>query len=104
MSKKDIHSEIDETLDRLIENAAALEKLSPLTFGLERDLLNQLQESLLAHLFYLQKQTDLNKPLSTPVSAFQEFSQTVLSSLSKPSSSKRRMKLSRSRLKISSPS
>ena len=45
-------AEIDETIDQLIENAAMIEGLEA-DLSLEKDLLAQTQESLLAHLFHL---------------------------------------------------
>lgn len=53
-SKSDLREEIDETLDRLLENDAALESVR-VKEGYEREVaaLERMQESLMAHLMHL---------------------------------------------------
>jgi hypothetical protein len=58
MTDYDLIREIDETIDHLIENACALASIAAEKTGyeLEKSLLEHTQESLLAHLFDLDKQ------------------------------------------------
>jgi len=53
-SKSELREEIDETLDRLLENDAALESVRAKDgYESEADALERLQESLMAHLMHL---------------------------------------------------
>jgi|GEM_PF-2388557 len=62
-SSEDIIQDLDQTLDRLMENANALDEIgeNPI-FSTERDALSKTQESLLAHLFNMETLLENDTP------------------------------------------
>lgn len=66
MKRREVLNEIDETLDQLIKNAAALKEVSedPL-FTREVEALKKTQESLLARLLHLDQFLDNNLDKNT---------------------------------------
>ena len=103
MSSRELLLEIDETIDQLIENAIALETISKedQDYALEKNLLEQMQESLLAHLFHLDHKVS-NKKDSQPIDykKIKDFSLEQLDCLQcKDLLKKDKVKLSKKRLK-----
>jgi hypothetical protein len=84
--------DVDETLDRLIENAEALEEIKPFSqdYASEIEALTHLQESLLSHLMNLDDlmQHDKVKPykhkeLRDKVIRYSEIDDSILSNIGK---------------------
>jgi hypothetical protein len=102
MASQDIISEIDETIDRLIENSIALESIESdsESYDLEKNLLEQMQESLLAHLFHLDELYAKKKPSIMDAKKIEAIATDPLSFLSCSSQIKKsKIKLSKIRLK-----
>jgi hypothetical protein len=103
MADYDLLREIDETIDHLIENAMALESIAMESSGyeLEKTLLEQTQESLLAHLLDLdQKYSKKSSSPHVDVKKIKSFSLDELDKL--PSCTKLKnpkIKLGKKRLK-----
>jgi len=103
MPNSELLIEIDKTIDQLIENAIALETISEehQEYALEKTLLEQTQESLLAHLIHLDQKIS-NKKENHPVEhkKIKEFSLDQLECLQcKHLLKKEKLKLSQKRLK-----
>lgn len=105
MADYDLMREIDDTIDHLIENALALESIAMESSGyeLEKALLEQTQESLLAHLLDLDQKFLKKSPASyIDIKKIQSFSLDEIEKL--PSCAKLKspkIKLGKKRLKSS---
>lgn len=102
MASQDILSEIDETIDRLIENSIALEAIGSDSnnYELEKNLLEQTQESLLAHLLHLDELYAKKKPSCIDTQKIQAMAVDPFNFLNCSAQIKKsKMKLSKIRLK-----
>ena len=101
MQTKDLKKELDETIDKLIENSIALESIQGEDYALEIELLMQTQESLLAHLFHLdEKISGKKQPSSIDNKKIENFSLESLKLLQgTPYLKPEKTKLSKIRLK-----
>ena len=96
-------SDIDETLDRLIENAETLDEIEsfPNEFGHEIDSLKHMQESLLSHLMNLDElmehddvKPDKQANLRDKVKKYSEFDGSIIPTVGK------RFKIEHNQLRI----
>ncbi|MCP5505118.1 MAG: hypothetical protein H7A41_08205 [Chlamydiales bacterium] len=84
MERREILNEIDETLDQLIKNAAALKEITsdPL-YQTEIEALQKMQESLLARLLHLDRflkgksENKTEKSIYDKLTIFSELSSTI---------------------------
>jgi len=103
MAHHELIKELDDTIDRLIENAIALESIddSSSDYHLAQNLLEQMQESLLAHLLHLdEKLADKKITHCFDYKKIKEFSLENLDNLHCKTLIKQdKIKISKSRLK-----